>query len=490
MTISTSEHALAAAPTGLFMDGQFAPSASGTTFPVLDPATGEELVQIADAGTADALRALDLATAAQEAWGTAPPRERADVLRRAYELIIERSEDLALLMTLEMGKPIAESRAEVAYGADFLRWFAEEAVRIAGSTRVAPAGGARILTIRRPVGPCLLVTPWNFPLAMGTRKIGPALAAGCTVIVKPAALTPLTMNALASIMCEAGLPAGVLAVLPTSTSAPVVASVMTDPRLRKISFTGSTEVGRQLIAQAADGVLRVSMELGGNAPLIVCADADIPHAAGEAMKAKLRNNGEACTAANVFYVHEDVADAFADELTRRFDALRVGPGAEPETTVGPVIDARAVSSLSGLLDDAVERGARVLSRPAAPEGTTGTYFAPALLDHVPLDARVVREEIFGPIAPIVRWSDEAELLSHVNASEYGLAAYLFTRDLDRARRIAERLEHGMIGVNRGVLSDVAAPFGGVKQSGYGREGGDVGIDEYLQTTYISLDAPE
>lgn len=479
--------ALSHAPTGLFLNGEFLPSESGETFPVHDPATGDEIALMANATVADARRALDSAVSVQDAWARTSARQRADILRLAYEKILQRSEDLALLMTLEMGKPLAESRAEIAYGAEFLRWFSEEAVRFRGETASSPAGDSRIVTIQQPVGPALLVTPWNFPLAMGTRKIGPALAAGCTAIIKPAALTPLTMNAFVAILAEAGLPSGVVSVLPTKRSSAVVKALMNDARLRKVSFTGSTPVGQQLIRQSADQVLRLSLELGGNAPLIVCADADVEHAADEALKAKLRNNGEACTAANVLYVHEDVADAFAAALTRRFEALIVGAGYDPATTVGPVINQDAVSNLESLVEDAVSSGATVLAcRPYPHSG--GTFFAPTLLDHVPAHARVVREEIFGPIAPIVRWTDLDDLLGRANDSEFGLAAYVFTKDLNRARVICERLEVGMIGLNRGVLSNVAAPFGGVKQSGYGREGGAAGIAEYLQTKYISIDA--
>jgi succinate-semialdehyde dehydrogenase / glutarate-semialdehyde dehydrogenase len=480
--------ALRHAPTGLFIGNEFKDAASGATFDVLDPATGDVLVAIADAGIDDALAALDSAAAAQAAWAQTPSRVRADILRRAYDLILARAEELALLMTLEMGKPLAESAAEIVYGAEFLRWFSEEAVRFGGQTRTASDGASRIVTIKEPVGPCLMVTPWNFPLAMGTRKIGPALAAGCTVIVKPAGLTPLTMNALAAILKEAGLPDGVLSVLPTKSSSAVVSALTADARLRKLSFTGSTAVGKELIRQSADQVLRVSMELGGNAPLIVCEDADIPQAARETMKAKLRNNGEACTAANVLYVHESVAEEFAAELGRHFDALTVGAGYDDGSTVGPVIDDKAVRSLTDLVDDAVSRGATVASNASTPAGSDGTFFPPTLLVNVPADARLVKEEIFGPVAPIVTWSDELEMLALANSSEYGLAGYLFTKDLDRARRISEGLEVGMIGVNRGVLSNVAAPFGGIKQSGYGREGGDVGIEEYLETKYLSIDA--
>lgn len=481
--------ALSHAPTGLLIGESFRPSSSGKEFDVNDPATGQRLTSVADASPADALEALETAHRSQKAWAATPPRHRGDILRRAYELILERKADLALLMTLEMGKPLVESEAEITYGADFLRWFSEEAVRFGGRASTSPTGDTRIVTVQEPVGPSLLVTPWNFPLAMGTRKIGPALAAGCTVIVKPAALTPLSMNALGAILIEAGLPAGVLSIIPTSSSSPTVASLMSDRRLRKISFTGSTEVGKQLIRQSADQVLRVSMELGGNAPLIVCSDADVPHAAAEAMKAKLRNNGEACTAANVFWVHESVLAEFTAQVAAQFDELTVGPGYAAETNVGPIIDQRSADGLQELVEDALQRGAKIVSQRPSPENSGGSYFPPTLLTDVPRDARVVQEEIFGPIAPIVSWSDEDDLFNQLNASEYGLAAYLFTDDLTRARVFAERLEVGMVGINRGVLSNVAAPFGGIKHSGYGREGADVGINEYLSTKYLSVDAP-
>ncbi|MGA7148852.1 MAG: NAD-dependent succinate-semialdehyde dehydrogenase [Microbacterium sp.] len=485
MTAQKTE-ALRHAPTGILTDNVFRRSSNGSEFAVHDPATGEVVAMMADGSVEDAIAAVQSASSAQRRWAATPASDRADILRRAYELIIERREDLAMLMTLEMGKPLAESEAEVVYGAQYLRWFSEEAVRFSGRIMASPAGDSQIITIQQPVGPCLLVTPWNFPLAMGTRKIGPALAAGCTVIVKPAELTPLSMNALAAILIEAGLPEGVLSVLPTTSSPAVVSAIMADSRMRKISFTGSTEVGKMLIRQSADNVLRVSMELGGNAPFIVCSSADVSHAVDEAMKAKLRNNGEACTAANVLYVHADVTEQFSSELALRFDSLVVGPGYDPDTTVGPIIDQRAVEKLGDLLQDALRLGARVLSQRPIPVDTTGTYFPPTLLTDVPREARVVKEEIFGPIAPIVVWHDAEDLVRDINANEVGLAAYLFTRDLDEMRVLTDRLEVGMIGINRGVLSNVAAPFGGVKQSGYGREGSSLGIDEYLEVKYVAI----
>ncbi|MGQ1838646.1 NAD-dependent succinate-semialdehyde dehydrogenase [Kocuria turfanensis] len=484
--MKTQDHTpvLSRVPTGLLLGGRFVSSTSRNQFYVTDPATGQTLVAVADADPDDAREALDQASEAQDSWKRTAPQVRAAILRRAYELMLEQAEDLALLVTLEMGKPVPESLDEVKYAAEFLRWFSEETIRINGITRVAPDNDSRIFTLKEPIGPCLLVTPWNFPLAMGTRKIGPALAAGCTAIVKPATPTPLSMNMLGQIFLEAGLPAGVLSILPTTDSPAVVSAIMADPRLRKLSFTGSTQVGKILAARAADNVLRLSLELGGNAPLIVCRDADIDRAVDETMKAKLRNNGEACTAANVIYAHRDVAEKYSMALARRFDELVVGPGYETSSTVGPLIDNNAVCKVQELVQDALDKGARVLSELAIP--TEGSYCAPSVLGEVPLEARIVHEEVFGPVAPIVTWDDEAELLQGLNASPYGLAGYLFTRDLDTARRFSEDLQVGMLAINRGVLSNVAAPFGGLKHSGYGHEGGDEGIEEYLDTKYVAL----
>ncbi|MFD1714104.1 NAD-dependent succinate-semialdehyde dehydrogenase [Amnibacterium flavum] len=477
--------AIAAAPTGLLRGGSWVASSTGAEFDVLDPATEEPIVGVADASVEDALAALDVATATQRSWAATPPRERGEILRRTYEIMTERNEVLATLMTMEMGKPLAESRAEVAYAADFFRWFSEEAVRLDGTWSTAPDGKSRIVTMKQPVGPCLFVTPWNFPLAMGARKIGPAIAAGCTVLVKPAKQTPLSMLALAAIMREAGLPDGVLATLTTSASQAVVSALIADPRLRKLSFTGSTEVGRSLAEQSAGTLLRVSLELGGNAPFIVFDDADIDAAIDGAMLAKLRNNGEACTAANRFYVQEGIADEFTRRLAERFGELVVGAGLDDGVTLGPLIDRGAVDKVAELVSDAVESGARVVTS-VGRDGGAG-YFSPAsVIDRVDPGARIVTEEIFGPVAPIVRFTDEEQVLRWANSSEYGLAGYLFTRDLSRAIRVGEALEVGMIGINRGVLSNPAAPFGGVKASGYGREGGHVGIDEYVEIKYLSL----
>jgi succinate-semialdehyde dehydrogenase/glutarate-semialdehyde dehydrogenase len=481
----TEAGVLAGVPTGLLLNGVWSPARSGKRLDIEDPSTGTVLVSVADAGIEDARAAMDAASAAQAGWAATPPRVRGEILRKTYELMTERIEDLALLMTLEMGKPLAESRSEVAYAADFFRWFSEEAVRLDGTWSIAPDGKSRIVTMKQPVGPCLFVTPWNFPLAMGARKIGPALAAGCTVIVKAAKQTPLSMHAIAAILVEAGLPDGVLSTVTTSQASAVVSEILADSRLRKLSFTGSTEVGRSLAEQSARGVIRVSLELGGNAPFIVFGDADIEHAIDQAVLAKLRNNGEACTAANRFYVHESVAEAFSAGLAERFSALVVGRGTERDVTLGPLIDQAAVDKVAELVAAGVADGARIAYETSIP--TAGGYFSPArVLTGVPPHSRLVREEIFGPVAPIVSFADENQVIDWANDSEYGLAAYIFTSDLERSIRVSERLEAGMIGVNRGVLSNPAAPFGGIKSSGFGREGGHVGIDEYVEIKYLAV----
>ncbi|MBO9522494.1 MAG: NAD-dependent succinate-semialdehyde dehydrogenase [Nocardioidaceae bacterium] len=474
-----------ATPRGLFTAGEWRDAEGARVLGVEDPATGETVAEVADASEKDALAAVAAAADAQQAWAATPPRERGEILYRAFALVLERREDLARLMTLEMGKSLAESRAEITYAAEFLRWFSEEAVRIDGGYLVAPGGGSRVLVMRQPVGVCLLVTPWNFPLAMGTRKIGPALAAGCTVVVKPAKQTPLSMLAFAGILAEAGVPAGVVNVVTTSTSGPVTAAMMADGRVRKISFTGSTEVGRVLLRQAADNVLRTSMELGGNAPFLVFDDADLDAAVEGAVLAKMRNVGEACTAANRFYVHEAVAEPFAAALAERLAAMTVGHGLDPATDVGPLIDANAVGSVAGLVADAVDGGAQVRTGGAALD-RDGHFYAPTVLTGVSPDARSVREEIFGPVAPLVTFRDEDEVIARANDSEYGLASYVFTESLDRGLRVTERLQAGMVGLNQGIVSNPAAPFGGVKQSGTGREGGFTGIEEYLDVKYASV----
>ena len=476
---------LDAVPTGLFIGGTWRPAASGATLAVDDPATGKTLVEVANASPDDGRAALDAAVAAQPGFAALPPRERGEILRRAYELIMSRVDDLALLMTLEMGKPLAESKGEVAYAAEFFRWFAEEAVRIDGQYAVAPNGASRFLVMRQPVGVCLLVTPWNFPMAMGTRKIGPAVAAGCTMVIKPAQQTPLSMHALAAILAEAGLPDGVLNVVTTSSAGKVMEPLIRDGRARKLSFTGSTAVGRTLLEQAADKVLRTSMELGGNAPFVVFGDADLDAAVDGAMTAKMRNMGEACTAANRFLVHRSVADAFADRLAERMAALRVGRGTDDGVQVGPLVDATSREKVVELVDDAVGHGATVRVGGDAVDGP-GWFYRPTVLTGVPLDARLTKEEIFGPVAPISVFDTDDEAVAAANDTEFGLVSYLYTENLARALRVSEALESGMVGLNTGLVSNPAAPFGGIKQSGLGREGGSVGIDEYLETKYVAL----
>jgi succinate-semialdehyde dehydrogenase/glutarate-semialdehyde dehydrogenase len=489
MTAPEREHAvLEQVPTDLFIGGAWRPASGGGTLAVEDPATTEELVRVADAHADDALAALAAAADAQVEWATHAPRERGEILRRAYEAIVAQSNDLALLMTLEMGKSLAESRAEIAYAAEFFRWFSEEAVRIHGRYMVNTTGKGRILTMRQPVGPCVFVTPWNFPTAMGTRKIAPAIAAGCTMVVKPAKQTPLSMLALAKILHEAGLPAGVLNVITAQHADVVVAPLLADARTRKLSFTGSTEVGRTLIEQSAQQILRVSMELGGNAPFLVFEDADLDAAVEGAMLAKMRNVGEACTAANRFHVHESLAPEFARRLAERMSVLKVGRGTEPDVDVGPLIDEAQRAKVSELVDDALARGAQALTGGGPPSHGShpGYFFEPTVLTDVPDDARLLAEEIFGPVAPIATFASEEQALAAANRTDYGLVAYVYTRDLARAFRVCEGIESGMIGLNQGVVSNPAAPFGGVKQSGFGREGGFEGIGEYLETKYVAL----
>jgi succinate-semialdehyde dehydrogenase/glutarate-semialdehyde dehydrogenase len=476
---------LSSAPKELFIAGSWRSGENGARFAVEDPATGEPLCEIADGTEADALAALTAADEAQAGWAKCPPRERSDILRRAFALIAERTDELAMLMSLEMGKALVEARGEVAYANDFLRWFSEEAVRIHGSYSISPNGQARLLTMRQPVGPCLLITPWNFPLAMGTRKIGPAIAAGCTMVVKPAEQTPLSMLALGAIFAEAGLPAGVLNIVTTTRPGPVTDPLFDDPRLRKLSFTGSTEVGRALATRAMGRVLRVSLELGGNAALLVFDDADLELAVDQAMMAKLRNIGEACTAANRLYVQAGVVDEFARRMAARMEQLRLGRGVEPDTDLGPLIDAVQRDKVHDLVTDAVERGATVVTG-GEPLAGPGYFYRPTVLTHVPAASRLLAEEIFGPVAPIVSFATEEEAVTKANASEYGLIGYVFTRDLNRALRVAEALDTGMVGLNQGVASNAAAPFGGVKQSGFGREGGAEGIDEYLSLKYVGI----
>jgi succinate-semialdehyde dehydrogenase / glutarate-semialdehyde dehydrogenase len=472
-------------PTGLYIGGEWRAASGGGTLAVEDPATGRTLVEVADGQPDDALAALAAAADAQAEWAATAPRERGEVLRRAYAAIVAQADELALLMTLEMGKALSESHAEIAYAAEFMRWFSEEAVRVHGRYMVNTTGVGRILTMRRPVGPCVFVTPWNFPTAMGARKIAPAIAAGCTMVVKPAQQTPLSMRALASILTEAGLPGGVLNVITARRSGAVIEPLLRDGRTRKLSFTGSTEVGRRLIEQSAEQVLRVSMELGGNAPFIVFEDADLDAAVEGALTAKMRNVGEACTAANRFHVQESVAGEFAAKLAERMAGLRVGRGTEPGVDVGPLIDAAQREKVAELVEDAVQRGARLALGGHALPGS-GYFYEPTVVTGVPEDARVLAEEIFGPVAPIATFSTEAQALEAANRTEYGLVAYLYTRDLSRALRVSEGIETGMVGLNQGIVSNPAAPFGGVKQSGFGREGGFEGIGEYLETRYVAV----
>ena len=485
-TISAPEEqrVLEAVPKQLYISGEWRDGAKGT-LSVEDPATGTSLCEVADASADDAKAALDAAVAAGADWSQTAPRERGEILRRAFEAIIARADELALLMTLEMGKPITEAKAEIAYGAEFLRWFSEEAVRIDGRYAVAPNGQGRLLTMKQPVGPCLLITPWNFPLAMGTRKVGPAIAAGCTMVVKPAQQTPLSMLMFVRILEEAGLPKGVVNLITASSSSQTMAPLIADQRLRKLSFTGSTEVGRTLMEQASQNLLRLSMELGGNAPFLVFEDADIDAAVQGALIAKMRNVGEACTAANRFHVAGAVAEEFAAKLAERMGSMKVGRGTEDGVEVGPLIDDTQRHKVAELVEDATGRGARVLVGGHMRDGA-GYFYDPTVLTDVPDDAKLLSEEIFGPVAPVKGFTDEDEAIAAANDTDFGLVAYVFTRDLKRALRVVERLETGMVGLNQGMVSNAAAPFGGIKQSGFGREGGSEGIEEYLETKYVAV----
>ena len=485
MAAPSQKALLETVPTSLFIGGEWRAAENGATFEVHDPATGRVLAHVADGSPADGLAALDAAAAAQADWAKVAPRERAELLRAAFEKLTERIEEFALLMTLEMGKPLAEARGEVTYGAEFFRWFSEEAVRIHGRYAVAPNGATRLVTMKQPVGPTLMITPWNFPLAMGTRKIGPALAAGCTMVVKPAHEMPLSMLALAQLLDELGVPKGVLNVVPTAHSGALMEPLIRDPRARKLTFTGSTGVGRKLVEQSAQQLLRLSMELGGNAPFIVFEDADIDAAVRGAMLAKMRNIGEACTAANRFFVHESVAAEFATKFADAMAALSIGKGTVKGVEVGPLITAKARAGVDELVQDAIGKGARALTGGAALPGK-GFFYAPTVLADVPASARLLTEEIFGPVAPVASFSDEADAIARANDTEFGLVGYVFTKDLSRAIRVAEALEFGMVGINQGIVSNPAAPFGGVKQSGFGREGGFEGIEEYLETKYVGI----
>jgi succinate-semialdehyde dehydrogenase / glutarate-semialdehyde dehydrogenase len=487
-TAAAEQDIVGAVKPQLYIGGEWRDGAEGGSIAVEDPATGETLAEVADATIEDAKAALGAAHETFAEWRDHPPRERGDILRRAFDVINERADELALLMTLEMGKPLAESKAEIIYAANFFRWYSEEAVRINGRFTVNETGKGRVLTLKQPVGPCVFITPWNFPLAMGTRKIGPAIAAGCTMVVKPAKQTPLSMLMLAQILEEVGLPGGVLNVITAQRSGATMEPLIKDPRTRKLSFTGSTEVGRTLIEQSADQVLRVSMELGGNAPFLIFDDADLDAAVEGALIAKMRNVGEACTAANRFYAADGVAGDFAQKLAARMGDMKVGRGTEPDVKVGPLIDDTQRSKVAELVDDARERGAKVLVGGSRLDGA-GYFYEPTVLADVPDDARLLGEEIFGPVAPVRAFGSDEEAIAAANDTEYGLVAYVFTQDINRAFKVIEGLDTGMIGLNQGLVSNAGAPFGGVKQSGYGREGGPEGIEEYLETKYVALNVP-
>jgi len=477
------EKLLSSVPTGLWIGGEERPGSS--TFDVLNPATDEVLISIANATPEDGIAALDAAAGVQKEWAATAPRKRGEILRSVFEAITDRADEFATLMTLEMGKVYAESMGEVKYGSEFFRWFAEEAVRIGGRYTRSPAGNGRIIVTKSAVGPCLAITPWNFPLAMGTRKIGPAMAAGCTMVIKPAQETPLTMLLLAKLMDEAGLPKGVLSILPTSKPGDLTTALIDDGRLRKLTFTGSTGVGKALAKQSADKLLRLSLELGGNAPFIVFDDADVDAAVEGALLAKMRNGGEACTASNRFHVANAVRAEFTEKLVKRMSEFKLGNGLEDGSTLGPLVNAKQVATVEDLVSDAVAKGATVAVGGVAPEGP-GHFYPATVLADVPATARIFKEEVFGPVAPVIGFDTEEEGIAAANDTEYGLAAYIYTQGLDRALRVAEAIEAGMVGVNRGVISDPAAPFGGVKESGFGREGGSEGIEEYLDTKYIAL----
>jgi succinate-semialdehyde dehydrogenase / glutarate-semialdehyde dehydrogenase len=484
ITASDEQRILDEAPKQLYIGGEWRDGAKGT-LAVEDPSTGETIAEVADASPDDAMEALNAAVAAADEWRNHPPRERGEILRRAFETIVARADELALLMTLEMGKPIAESKAEITYAAEFLRWFSETAVRIDGRYSTAPNGQGRLLTMKQPVGPCLLITPWNFPMAMGTRKVGPAIAAGCTIVVKPAQQTPLSMLMLAKVLEESGLPKGVLNLITASSASATTGPLIKDERLRKLSFTGSTEVGRRLMADASDQLLRLSMELGGNAPFIVFDDADVDDAVAGAMIAKMRNIGEACTAANRFHVAAPLADQFAEKMAAKMSSLTVGRGTDAGVDVGPLIDATQREKVAELVQDAVSKGATALVGGHERDGA-GYFYDPTVLAEVPADANLLKEEIFGPVAPVKSFEDEDEAIAAANDTEYGLVAYVYTSNIKRALRVIERLETGMVGLNQGIVSNPAAPFGGVKQSGFGREGGYEGIEEYLSTKYVAI----
>lgn len=475
-----------AVPRQLLIAGNWQDASSSDTVEVINPSDASVITDIADADAEDGLAAVDAAAAALPEWAATPPRRRAEILSRCFDLMTERSEQIAHLISLENGKALADARGEVAYAAEFFRWYSEEAVRIIGDVSVSPSGSNRILVQHMPIGVCVLITPWNFPAAMATRKLAPALAAGCTAVLKPATLTPLTTLAIAQLMIDAGVPAGVVNIITTSKTSDVMTPILADRRVRKLSFTGSTSVGRHLLRQAADNVLKCSMELGGNAPFLVFDDADLDLALDGAMIAKMRNGGQACTAANRIYVQRGIHDEFARRLAERMGAMRVGPGTDPDTEVGPLVDEASVRKVDSLVRDAVSQGARLLAGGKAIDGT-GCYYPPTVVTNVPLQARMVSEEIFGPVASVIPFDTEEEVVAAANDSEYGLAAYVFTEDLRRGLRVSERIESGMVALNRGLVSDPAAPFGGVKQSGLGREGAHQGLLDFTETKYIALD---
>ena len=470
--------------TGLFIDGQWRDAETGDTIDVINPATGKVIAKVADGSEKDAQDAIEAAGRAQKSWAATPPRERGEILRRAFELLMEKQDEIGAVMTAEMGKSLTEAKGEVAYGAEFFRWFSEEAVRIGGDYMKSTDGKNRLMISKEPVGPCILVTPWNFPLAMGTRKIGPALAAGCTVVLKPAQLTPLTSFMLMEVLVEAGVPAGVVNVVTSSSARRVVTPWMESGIARKISFTGSTDVGKNLLKQAADNVLKTSMELGGNAPFIVCEDADLDKAVEGAMQAKMRNIGEACTAANRLIVHSSVADEFAKRMAERMEALKVGNGLEDGVDIGPLVEEKALDKVAELVDEAVSAGAHVVTGGKRVAGD-GFFYEPTVLTNIPADVAINREEIFGPVAPIYTFDSEDEAIEMANATEFGLSSYLYTENLEKALRLSEQIEAGMVGLNTGLVSNPAAPFGGVKESGLGREGSQFGIDEYLEIKYVA-----
>jgi succinate-semialdehyde dehydrogenase/glutarate-semialdehyde dehydrogenase len=486
VTAADEKRVLDAAPHQLFIGGSWRDATGGATLDIEDPSTQQTLCSVADGTPEDATAALDAACNAQADWAATPPRDRGEILRRTFELMNERADDLALLMTLEMGKPLAESKSEIVYASEFIRWFSEQAVRIDGRFSVNPNGSGRLLTMKAPIGPCLLITPWNFPTAMGTRKIGPAVAVGCTMVVKPAQQTPLSMLALADIMREAGLPDGVLNVITSSNAGDVTGPLFDDSRLRKMSFTGSTPVGKKLMELASKRLIKCSMELGGNAPFLVFDDADLDAAVEQAVIAKMRNIGESCVAANRFHVHSSVADEFAARLTEKLAAMSVGRGTEDGVQVGPLIDGKQQDKVAELVDDAVGKGAKVMTG-GEKVGDRGYFYAPTVLSDISPDADLLREEIFGPVAPVATFSTEDEAVTAANSTEFGLVAYVFTRDIKRAFRVSEALEVGMLGLNRGLVSNAAAPFGGIKESGFGREGGPEGIEEYVTTKYVAVD---